>query len=214
MNINKIFYTLFLGFMISVFYNPLAIAKCKGNDIATDIIRGVYGCNCKNGDPTDYNKKDGVKGNFRIFVDFPDMYYCYTSLVDDDRWRDAKEYLCPGFKYNNYNEETMIPKAQHNGPLDGNGCWKWECKEGFILNPITKTCKPKPAEAPTAENTVLCDDTSRMNNITIGETTYNNVPKNVVFDGKCVKVCEKSAEVNEKSNIIIADETEFSIRLQ
>ena len=52
------------------------------------------------------------KGNFRIFVDFPDMYYCYTSLVDDDRWRDAKEYLCPGFKYNNYNEETMIPK--HN----------------------------------------------------------------------------------------------------
>ena len=58
MNINKIFYTLFLGFMISVFYNPLAIAKCKGNDIATDIIRGVYGCNCKNGDPTDYNKKD------------------------------------------------------------------------------------------------------------------------------------------------------------
>ncbi len=214
--INKNFCALLCGFAVYVFSVSGAYAACSGNDIEIDKINGKrYGCKCNDRyNRTDYASGSGINGGFKIFDSFPMMKYCYSAA--DDRWKGNGTTMCSGFSYSNYDSATMEPVAYRKNDKDGNGCWKWKCKSGygFIVDQQTgkvdnRKCEPiasnEIVDPTTGVKSEMCDSISTINN------EYYTSPANALIAGKCFKVCESP---KEQSNIVISDDTEFTIKLQ
>jgi hypothetical protein len=219
------FWNKFFGVLIcvlSIAVTSESFAKCKGNDIARDLMNDqTYGCNCNNGG-VNY---DRVKNGYRVFGEFPNLKRCSTGI--DDRWVDesGEGKLCQGFKdiekYNK-NKDIMELVAERVGDTAEAKCWKWKCKSGThafkvnndgsvdvgvcvlatspeLINPNTNALMEEP-----------CDLKSTMS-VRIGDTT-KIVRMFVLVDNKCMAVCPAGTASGALTDV--SDPTEIKIMIQ